>query len=187
MTKLLRLAVAVSIATAMHFTANSQSVSINTTGATANTSSILDVSSTAKGVLIPRMSKIEKNAIGTPATGLLIFQATPDSTGFYYYNGVKWVWLTDGTNADTTAWKITGNSNIKSSNFLGTLNDTALRFRIRNIPSGILDSTLANTGLGYKTMNNMTTGNGNTALGYRALDSTKTGIWNTATWARTTP
>ena len=53
MTKLLRLVFALIIASALQFTANSQSLSVNTTGACANASSILDVSSTAKGVLIP--------------------------------------------------------------------------------------------------------------------------------------
>jgi hypothetical protein len=69
-----------------------QSVAINTTGATANTSAILDVSSTSKGVLVPRMTKAQKNAIATPATGLLIYQGAPDSIGFHYYNGSAWVW-----------------------------------------------------------------------------------------------
>jgi hypothetical protein len=70
-----------------------QSVAINTSGATANASSILDVQSTTKGMLIPRMSKAQKNAIASPATGLLIYQTAPDSIGFNYYNGTQWVWL----------------------------------------------------------------------------------------------
>lgn len=68
-----------------------QSVAINTDGSTANASAILDVKSTDKGVLIPRMTKTERNNIATPATGLLIYQNGPDSVGFYYYNGSKWI------------------------------------------------------------------------------------------------
>lgn len=54
-----------------------------------NASSILEVKSTSKGLLIPRMTQVQRNAIVTPATGLMIFQtnATP---GFYYYNGSSW-------------------------------------------------------------------------------------------------
>ena len=137
MSKLLRFVVAFVIAITLQQTAASQSLSINTTGAVANASAILDVSSTTKGMLIPRMDKTQKNAIVSPATGLLIFQTLPDSIGFHYYDGTQWIWLS-GT-SDSTAWKITGNSNITSSHFLGTLNDSSLRFRINNIPSGILD------------------------------------------------
>ena len=69
-----------------------QSVSINTTAAVADTSAMLDVSSTTKGLLIPRMTAAQKNAIFTPATGLLVYQ-TDGSAGFYYYNGTAWYLL----------------------------------------------------------------------------------------------
>ncbi|GIV43224.1 MAG: hypothetical protein KatS3mg035_0347 [Bacteroidia bacterium] len=52
-------------------------------------SSILDLSSTNKGLLIPRMTQAERNAISSPATGLLIYQ-TNLAPGFYYYNGASW-------------------------------------------------------------------------------------------------
>lgn len=67
-----------------------QSLAINTDGSAANSSAILDVKSSTKGVLVPRMSKSEKNAITSPATGLLIYQNAPDSVGFYFYDGTKW-------------------------------------------------------------------------------------------------
>lgn len=56
---------------------------------TPNTSSLVDMVSTTKGVLLPRMTKTQRDAIASPATGLLIYQtnATP---GFYYYNGSAW-------------------------------------------------------------------------------------------------
>jgi BclB C-terminal domain-containing protein len=50
----------------------------------------LDVSSPNKGMLIPRMNQSARNGIGTPATGLLIYQ-TDNTPGFYYYNGSAWV------------------------------------------------------------------------------------------------
>jgi len=56
---------------------------------TPDASAQLDVSSTSKGVLIPRMNKAERDLIPTPATGLLIFQ-TNETPGFYYYNGTGW-------------------------------------------------------------------------------------------------
>lgn len=77
----------------------SQSVSISNNGAVADTTAILDVSSTKKGLLIPRMTSLQKNAIINPATGLLIYQSDGD-TGFYYYNGVNWLLLVTTTVTD---------------------------------------------------------------------------------------
>src|SRR5688572_27576991 len=99
--------------------AYAQSLGVNATGAPAANSSILDVSSTDKGVLVPRMSKVQKNAIVTPATGLLIFQDAPDSIGFHYYTGTKWAWI--DTASSKTGWALTGNAGTDTTvNFLGT-------------------------------------------------------------------
>jgi len=67
-----------------------QNVGINGTGALPDGSAMLDVSSTTKGFLTPRMTLAERNAIATPATGLLIYQ-TDNTPGFYYYNSIAWV------------------------------------------------------------------------------------------------
>jgi hypothetical protein len=64
-------------------------VAVNTTGAQADNSAMLDVSSTSNGVLVPRMTEAQKNAIADPARGLLIYQI--DKTiGFWYFNGAVW-------------------------------------------------------------------------------------------------
>ncbi len=55
-------------------------------------SAILDVVSTSKGMLVPRMNKTQRDAIPAPATGLLIFQTT-NTPGFYYFNGTAWTAL----------------------------------------------------------------------------------------------
>ncbi|MBL0055881.1 MAG: tail fiber domain-containing protein [Chitinophagaceae bacterium] len=185
MNQSLRFVIAIAIATTLHQSVRSQSLGINTTGSPAHNSAMLDVESTTKGMLIPRMNKTQKNAIATPATGLLIFQNAPDSTGFYYYNGSAWVWLSDALNGDTTAWKITGNNNITASRFLGTLNDSALNFRVNNQQSGRIDSINLNTGFGYGTLRNLTytgglNGKTNSAFGYRSMDSTTSGFYNNA-------
>jgi hypothetical protein len=76
-------------------------VGIGTT--TPDPSSILDLSSTSKGVLLPRMKKNERESIVSPAKGLLVYQKNQIS-GFYYYDGSKWVLL--GGDPD---WTINGN------------------------------------------------------------------------------
>ncbi len=54
-----------------------------------NASAKLDVSSTTKGVLLPRLTTAQQNAIATPATGLQIFNT--DLVSFMFYNGTAWV------------------------------------------------------------------------------------------------
>jgi len=70
----------------LHFSVNAQSVGINSTGATPNESAMLDVSSTNKGMLVPRMNLTQRSAISSPATGLIIYQ-TENNPGFYYNSG----------------------------------------------------------------------------------------------------
>ena len=62
-------------------------VGIGTT--TPDASSALDITSTTKGLLIPRMTAAQRDAISSPATGLMIYQ-TDGTAGFYYYNGSSW-------------------------------------------------------------------------------------------------
>ncbi len=62
-------------------------VGIGTT--TPDASSALDITSTTKGLLIPRMTNVQRDAISSPATGLMIYQ-TDGTVGFYYYNGSSW-------------------------------------------------------------------------------------------------
>ncbi len=64
---------------------------INNTGAAADPSAILDVSSTSHGILIPRMTSTQRIAIGTPVEGLMIYQTDGVDKGFWYYDGTTWV------------------------------------------------------------------------------------------------
>jgi hypothetical protein len=52
-------------------------------------SSALDITSTTAGLLIPRMTETQRDAISSVATGLMIYQ-TDGTVGFYYYNGSSW-------------------------------------------------------------------------------------------------
>jgi hypothetical protein len=67
-----------------------QGMAVNTSGNAANSSAMLDVSSTTQGVLVPRMTAIQRAAI-TGVQGLLVYQ-TDAPAGFYYYNG-GWISL----------------------------------------------------------------------------------------------
>jgi hypothetical protein len=71
--------------------AQTENVGIGTN--TPNNSAILDLDVTTyaskKGLLIPRMTLAQRNAIASPATGLIIYQ-TDNVTGFYFYDGAAW-------------------------------------------------------------------------------------------------
>ncbi len=70
-------------------------VAINTDGTSADGSAMLDVQSTNKGFLPPRMMAAERTAISSPAEGLLVYQ-TDGSKGYYYFISGVWTSLTDG-------------------------------------------------------------------------------------------
>ncbi len=55
-----------------------------------NASSVLELRSTTKGFLPPRMNKAQRDLIATPAIGLLIYQ-TDNTPGFYFFDGSFWV------------------------------------------------------------------------------------------------
>jgi len=79
----------------LSFCLNAQ-VGIGTT--TPHPSSILDIESTSQGVLVPRMSTLQRTTILLPAEGLLVFDT--DENAFYYYDGVIWVKLGGGQTRD---------------------------------------------------------------------------------------
>lgn len=88
-------------------------VGINTT--VPNASSMLDITSTNKGLLIPRMTSAQRLAIATPATGLMVYETTTNQ--FFYFDGLVWKPLAIGN----TGWGITGNSGTAAgANFIGT-------------------------------------------------------------------
>lgn len=92
-----------------------QNVGINSDNSTPAPSAMLDVKSTEKGMLIPRMTEAQRNLIASPATGLLVYQI--DGTdGFYFYNGTAWTSLSGGSSDNlgnhtaTTNLNMSGNS-----------------------------------------------------------------------------
>lgn len=58
---------------------------------TPNASSVLDISSTTKGMLAPRMTTAERTAIATPAESLLVYDTTVKA--FYFYNIATTSWV----------------------------------------------------------------------------------------------
>jgi hypothetical protein len=89
---------------------NGAGIAINTTNALPNGSALLDITSTNKGLLIPRMTSAERNAIATPVKGLIVYDSTTNN--FSFYNGTAWA---DLNGSGGSNWSILGN-NIFNSN-----------------------------------------------------------------------
>src|SRR6185436_4328693 len=110
---------------------SAQSVAVNQNGAVAHSSAMLDVSSTNKGILIPRMTTNQRTGIPSPATGLLVYDT--DLNTFMYFNGSGWTPLSAAAAPGGNEWKILGNSGTDAiNNFIGTTDNTPLSFRINN-------------------------------------------------------
>jgi len=68
-------------------------VAINTDGTPPDPTAMLDVKSSTKGFLPPRMTAAEMNAIFSPATGLLVYNTTVNS--LYWFDGSAWKRIND--------------------------------------------------------------------------------------------
>lgn len=83
-------------------------VSINSDNSTPDSSAMLDVKSTNKGFLPPRMTTAQRDAISSPAIGLLIFNL--DCGDYQYFKGPGWISLSNYGLIDPPG-TITGNPN----------------------------------------------------------------------------
>lgn len=166
-------------------------------------SALLDLTSTTRGLLIPRLTLVQRGNIQAPANGLLVYQ-TDFFSGFYFYDGSKWKMLyartTDGiaTNSaasdedNTNVWNINGNTGLNPDfNYIGTRDTVNLSFRVNNYRSGLLDYKTLNTYFGYRAgyrargqnsialgayaLQDANTGNNNIAVGYASLTSNRLG------------
>ncbi|MEO7487307.1 MAG: tail fiber domain-containing protein [Ferruginibacter sp.] len=110
--------------------ATAQNIGINATGASPNTSAILDVSSTSKGLLMPRMTSAQRNAIATPAEGLKVYDT--DTKTFWFYNGTGWV--QSATGSAVNFWSLNGTNifNNNASNVGIGLNTPLAPLHIKN-------------------------------------------------------
>ncbi|MBK9399848.1 MAG: tail fiber domain-containing protein [Bacteroidetes bacterium] len=103
-----------------------QNVGIN--NATPAASALLDLTSTNKGLLVPRMTSAQRIAIVTPAEGLMVYETSTDQ--FFFFDGVVWKTLLGTTNG----WSVTGNTgNLAPANFIGNIDSVDFIVRTKNI------------------------------------------------------
>jgi len=177
--------------------AQKENVGIGTTKP--DQSAILDLSSSNKGLLMPRLSLQQRTAIQNPANGLIVYQ-TDMLSGFYFYDGKEWKPLSSATEQNSIAndpndWTQNGNSvnTGASTPYFGTNSASDLLFAAGGrIATYISSSTtneniflglnagrgrMNNTPLGYTSTG---TGVGNTGLGSNALQALTNGSDNIA-------
>ncbi len=86
-----------------------QNIGINGTGATPDASAGLDLDFNDKGFLMPRVTTTQRDNIGAPATGLMVYNL--DCNIVNYYNGTVWLAL-GNVGSVTTPGAITGNTTV---------------------------------------------------------------------------
>jgi hypothetical protein len=65
-------------------------------------SAALEIQSTQKGLLISRMTQLQRNAIADPLEALLLYQID-ETSGFYYFKSGEWIRLNDALFSNETA------------------------------------------------------------------------------------
>jgi len=130
-------------------------VAINETGAAPSVSAILDLSSTDKGLLIPRMTTNNRTTNTTPVAGLMVYDT--DTESFWYYDGTQtnWVEIKAGSALDIN--NLADGSSDGTSVFLGDSTGSAD------------EGNNYCVALGIKALKNNNSGEGNVALGNAAL------------------
>ncbi len=115
---------------------------IGNNSTTINSASLLELETTNKGLVLPRVSLTDVNSSSPLPSGLLISTvvyntnsgtAGGSGVGIYYWDGTKWNFITN-TSITSNYWSLTGNSGTNaSSNFIGTLDATDFVARTANI------------------------------------------------------
>ncbi|MCP4322360.1 MAG: hypothetical protein GY787_11030, partial [Alteromonadales bacterium] len=165
------------------------------------TSAALDVTSTDKGLLVPRMNTVQRTGISNPATGLLVFDT--NTLTFWFYNGIgSWRNMKPeydnlGDLIATQNLKLSSNWLSRDDNNEGVFVDpegnvgigiTTLNTKLHVVGKTIIDgSTMEFANIGnsvfigeFAGFGDDYTDNHNTGIGHQALEDNVEGIFNTA-------
>jgi trimeric autotransporter adhesin len=140
-------------------------------------SAALDITHTAKGLLIPRMATAHIAAVANPAKGLLVYDSSLNQLMVNMGTPTAPNWQTIVTGS---GWSLTGNGGTSGTNFIGTTDIQPLLFRINNQWAGKIDYATSTVFLGYGSGAKDSGYTSNTGIGYKSLNANKSGFWNTA-------
>ncbi|MEM6700858.1 MAG: hypothetical protein AAF599_20815, partial [Bacteroidota bacterium] len=200
MKKLLKLTLTLLILNTLYLIPLNAQVGINNDNSEPDASAMLDVKSSSKGVLIPRMSSSDRQQILDPAVGLMVYDSTAQA--FYYFNGMGWLELLSGsvifledsdqdtkiqveesTDEDIIRFDLAGTEFMRlDSGRVEVLNTGGSVYIGEN--AGTNDNFTSNDnqniGIGLNVLNSLTTGNKNIAIGNDALSNLTNGGLNIA-------
>lgn len=188
--------------------ATSQTGSVGIGVANPHPSSVLELASNSKGLLIPRMTQGQRDAIASPISGLLIYQ-TDGIPGFYYFNLNAWQLLGSGTGANRSlsnletvtavnthllpsgsgVWALGSAGNgwrdlYLTANAYFQGNRTISVYGTNNFFGTLAGNPSItgdnNVGIGPYSLSNFVSGNWNTSMGYQSLLFANNSFSNTA-------
>ncbi len=88
--------------------------------ATPAPSALLDLTSTTKGLLAPRLTAAQRAAVASPAAGLLVYQTDGVQRGFWYHDGSAWTYLSPTAAGDNLgSHTATQNLNLAGNQLVG--------------------------------------------------------------------
>ncbi len=114
---------------------------------TPDSSAILHLESTSKGFLPSRMTIAQRDSIVNPANGLMVY--ITDSNDFSFYKDSSWDFLS----SYRKVWSIFGTATDPLPDtfiWLGTTDNTPLKFMVNGVRAGIIDHNNMNAYLGYQ-------------------------------------
>ena len=175
------------------FEASAQ-VGINTDNADPDASAMLDIKSSEKGVLIPRMTSVQRNMISNAAIGLLVFDTTTET--FWFNDSGGWTEL-GGEDTPKEIADVDGDTKVEA---VDSATNDYMQVTIENTPklrmtsrsleflnmgnsiyigesTGTMDdySNNRNVGIGFESLSNSTNGTENIGIGYQTLKSLTNG------------
>jgi len=177
-------------------------VAVNADGSAPSTSAILDIKSTSKGMLVPRMTTTQRTAISSPANGLMVFDTQTTSFWFYNVGSSGWIELIGGNNIAV----LSDSDSDTKIQLEESSNDNLIRFDMAGIEYFVMDNgrlavkntnasvvigdsaglgnnglfTANNTFIGFKSGQESWNCIDNTALGYKSFVNNTLGDENTA-------
>ena len=133
------------------------------------------------GILIPKVDAFPAINPTVDQDGMMVYLTTDvgaNLKGFYYWDNTNSIWKSV---SGDKGWSLTGNAGTDViTNFIGTTDNTGLKFKVNNLQAGYIDPVLYNTSFGQVAANSITTGYRNVAFGTQSLSSNTTGYYNSA-------
>jgi hypothetical protein len=157
-----------------------------------NASAQLQVNSTTKGLLPPRMTSTQRTAISTPAVGLVVYQ-TDATEGLYQYLSTGWSAVSGGggTNIYNSDGTLTGNRTVtmgsNTLSFSGDISVNGVTIGKKSVSTNLVIGTglssatggSYNIAIGYGVLGSPLTNQSNIGIGQNAL-RIATSSYNTA-------